>query len=352
MAISKVTSGGIADGTLTVEDIADDAVTAAKLANSINTEIAANTAKTGITSGQASTISNLVSSQAEYAYTRADLALNDAYNAQTTANAALPKAGGTMTGTIAGFTSTGIDDNATSTVITIDASENVGIGGSDTGFAATQLKTGSYSKAEAGLNILTTATGTGYLLFGDGAGAASYSGGIHYSHNTNNMHFRNLANNDRMVINSGGEVTMPNQPSFSAKSSGVAYVNTATGTWYQVPMNTTKHNNGSHYSTTTSRFTVPVSGVYSMHATVAWNAGISSSHAQLAIRVNGAGAGYQECDGIYQSVDTVKPYTRMYTSHVMSLNAADYLEVWVHQDSGASHNLRLCMVEFNGFLVG
>ena len=44
-----------------------------------------------------------------------------------TADAALPKAGGTMTGTIAGFTSTGIDDNATSTAITIDASENVGI---------------------------------------------------------------------------------------------------------------------------------------------------------------------------------------------------------------------------------
>ena len=42
-----------------------------------------------------------------------------------TADAALPKAGGTMTGTIAGFTSTGIDDNATSTAITIDASENV-----------------------------------------------------------------------------------------------------------------------------------------------------------------------------------------------------------------------------------
>ena len=36
--------------------IKDDAVTAAKLANSINTEIAANTAKTGITSAQASAI--------------------------------------------------------------------------------------------------------------------------------------------------------------------------------------------------------------------------------------------------------------------------------------------------------
>ena len=47
---------------------------------------------------------------------------------QTQLGAKLPLAGGTMTGTIAGFTSTGIDDNATSTAITIDASKNVGIG--------------------------------------------------------------------------------------------------------------------------------------------------------------------------------------------------------------------------------
>jgi hypothetical protein len=40
----------------------------------------------------------------------------------------LDTAGGTMTGVIAGFESTGIDDNATSTALTIDSSGNVGIG--------------------------------------------------------------------------------------------------------------------------------------------------------------------------------------------------------------------------------
>jgi len=44
------------------------------------------------------------------------------------ASNALPKAGGTMTGVIAGFESTGIKDSATATAITIDANENVGIG--------------------------------------------------------------------------------------------------------------------------------------------------------------------------------------------------------------------------------
>jgi len=71
--ISKVTGGGIADGTLSVADIADDAITADKLANSINTAIAANTAKTGITSGQASAITANTSKVTNYNQTKSDI---------------------------------------------------------------------------------------------------------------------------------------------------------------------------------------------------------------------------------------------------------------------------------------
>ena len=85
----NVTGASIVDGTVETVDIADDAVTADKLANSVNTDIG-----TGVT-------------------------------ASTTAGDALPKAGGTMTGTIAGFESTGIDDNATSTAITIGSDEGL-----------------------------------------------------------------------------------------------------------------------------------------------------------------------------------------------------------------------------------
>jgi len=79
---AQITTDQILDGTIATADIADDAVTEDKLANAINTSIAAK----------------------------------------------LPLAGGTMTGTIAGFTSTGIDDNADATAITISSSEKVGIG--------------------------------------------------------------------------------------------------------------------------------------------------------------------------------------------------------------------------------
>jgi hypothetical protein len=53
---NSITAAKIVDGAIAVADIADDAVTEAKLANAINTAISDNTAKTGITSGQASAI--------------------------------------------------------------------------------------------------------------------------------------------------------------------------------------------------------------------------------------------------------------------------------------------------------
>jgi hypothetical protein len=95
----------IATGGITTAKIADDAVTADKLANSINTAIAANTAKTGITTSQANAITantaktGITSSQAS-AIT-ANTAKTGITSSQATAiTAALPKAGGTMTGNL------------------------------------------------------------------------------------------------------------------------------------------------------------------------------------------------------------------------------------------------------------
>ena len=128
----NVTGSSIVDGTVETVDIADDAVTADKLANTVNTDIA-----TGVsgstTAGDAlpktgGAMTGAITTNSTF--DGVDVATRDGVltTTTTTANAALPKAGGTMTGTIADFTSTGIDDNATSTAITIDSSENVGIG--------------------------------------------------------------------------------------------------------------------------------------------------------------------------------------------------------------------------------
>ena len=79
----------------------------------------------------------------------------------------LSKAGGAMTGTITNFTSTGIDDNATSTSITIDANENVGIGVVPEAWhsSLTALQIGatvSLSEYNDGSNIITLVGSNNY----------------------------------------------------------------------------------------------------------------------------------------------------------------------------------------------
>ncbi len=114
--VTGATELTIASGAVETGMIADDAVTAAKLANSINTEIAANTAKvtnathTGdVTGATALTIAADAVTTAKIAddSVTADKLANSintdiatGVTANTTANAALPKSGGAMTGAI------------------------------------------------------------------------------------------------------------------------------------------------------------------------------------------------------------------------------------------------------------
>ena len=118
----STSASDLTSGTLPIARIADDAITVDKLANSINTAIAANTAKTGISSAQTSAITantaktGITSSQANaITANTAKTGISSAQTSAITANtaktgitssqataitAALPKAGGTMTGSI------------------------------------------------------------------------------------------------------------------------------------------------------------------------------------------------------------------------------------------------------------
>ena len=97
-----ITSAMIAADGIDGSKIADDAVSTDHLANSINTEIAANTAKTGITSAQATAIT-----------------------------AALPKAGGTMTGNL---TLSGADIvKSGSADLTLDIGGRINLSADDSG---------------------------------------------------------------------------------------------------------------------------------------------------------------------------------------------------------------------------
>ena len=131
----------------------------------LNTAVTANTAKTGITSGQATAIT-----------------------------AALPKAGGTMTGTL--------------TAVALTASGNVGLGNTNPSSydgGGHQLVVGNPSETSAGMTL--TAGTNNIIYFAKGTtGDEAYRGSITYNHASDYMNFRTGGFTERMRIDSAGNM--------------------------------------------------------------------------------------------------------------------------------------------------
>jgi hypothetical protein len=159
-----------------------------------------------------------------------------------------------------------LQSNGGTTAVTIDTNQNVGIG--------TSLPT----------NKLTL--NSGYVQVGNGVGGA---GGVHFPYSSDALGRTWRARTDitgygdfgieqsttqtgttyatKFLISQSGYMTIPNQPAFFAKKTNGTGA-TVQGTLTAIPFNTTDFNVGSCYSTSTYRFTAPVSGSYYFR----WNA--------------------------------------------------------------------------------
>ena len=145
----KVITSKILDANVTTAKIADDAVTADKLANSINSEIAANTAKTGITSGQASAITANTSKVTNATHTGdvtgsgALTIANDAVTIDKIADAVIVTA------------SEGIGSNDNDTTIPTSAATKAYVDNSASGGISVSVITGNTNAASGNLYVLT-----------------------------------------------------------------------------------------------------------------------------------------------------------------------------------------------------
>jgi len=101
-------------------------------------------------------------------------------------------------GTITSFASTGIDDNATSTAITIDSSENVGIGTTSPSRLLTLSDSG-----DAIFSLVSTTDNTCQVLFGDSV--SDSVGRVSYDNSDNSMALF-TSQTERMRIDSSGNV--------------------------------------------------------------------------------------------------------------------------------------------------
>ena len=139
-------------------------------------------------------------------------------------NAAVGSFSGTLT-TTGAFTSLGIDDNADATAITIDSSENVGIGETSS-LGKLHIKSGDSGASSVSGNanelVVENSDYTGITILGEDETSIMFGdnedpdvGRIVYFHGTNTMSFMTNANN-AMHIDSTGTITKPLQPAFSA----------------------------------------------------------------------------------------------------------------------------------------
>ena len=92
----------------------------------------------------------------------------------------------------------------TSERMRIDSSGRVMIGDTSVHYTGVDLQVGSTSDAQNGIQIQTSTTGYGYVLFGDGTGASAYRGQISYKHGDDYMSVL-TAGSEKLRIVSGGD---------------------------------------------------------------------------------------------------------------------------------------------------
>ena len=99
-SLNKITTKSILDATVATADIADDAVTADKLANAINTDIAAKAVLTGSTNNQITTVTgaNAIQGEANLNFDGSQLGVGSSANYGTIGTAAAFQVQGTNTG--------------------------------------------------------------------------------------------------------------------------------------------------------------------------------------------------------------------------------------------------------------
>ena len=234
------------------------------------------------------------------------------------------------------LTSLGIDDNATSTAITIDASNNVGIGTSSPAFKldvagsahATSLTTsgtpsGSFGASkwftqQEGVGISRTyfcgpdasTRSTWEIYNATSTGAPRLAAGFTPTYTYFNIP---SGTTTALVIDSAGRVTMPYQPAASASYNG-----SNLGPTNVIPLNKVQISRGG-ITISGNRFTVPIGGTYMIgyhNLATATGTQVTTNHNGSSIN-SGAGSHTQAIGGGENNFSV---------QNLVSLSANDYIE--------------------------
>jgi len=150
---------------------------------------------------------------------------------------------------------------------------------------------------------------------------------------------------EQLVISPYGEITMPNQPSFSVYISGT---NPTLSNGSKIPYDAEEWDTNSDFDTTNNRFVAPVAGKYQfniIHNVYGVSTGEWFRHL---IAVNGSTVQY----AAYEYSDSGSDQT-ICTPFMASLSAGDYIEVFhSSSDNVVGLSAGTTWNKFQGFLIG
>ena len=253
-----------------------------------------------------------------------------------------------------------IDDNATSTAITIDASQNVGIG---TSAPEAELHIAKSTSGGRGGTLVIENSNSSILnnevqitfLTDSGASLAGISNARIKTINTDAASgaaaltfttWSGSAEGERMRIDGAGRVAMPYQPAFRARGTSAQ---TETSGWKQLLFTTDVQTRTSAYNSATSRFTAPISGWYQFNTS--WTAlSNADNDGTVIISVN------DSVDNVIASV-SMPNTSQAFSGHSVSgcayITANDY--VTVQRYSSVTTTTRSSIQYgsyFSGYLIG
>ena len=264
----------------------------------------------------------------------------------------------------------GIADSSNATAITIDSSENVGINDASP-FAKLHVEDTSWSSGSPYGTVAYIQGGAtndlnwGHLLISQSGTTTDTGGRLSFGANGENpiagirakykgATYGDLAfltrpsggtNTERMVIDSAGHVTMPNQPAFRVKPTS-DQSNFAIDSWVDVAMGTEAFDVGSNFASNT--FTAPVTGKYQLNLQLRLN-GIDSAANFYQARINTSNQIF------YHTIDPDFGQDAAYWTFILSIftdmDASDTATIGIYQSLGTSQTDVSNDSHFSGYLV-